>query len=303
MTSQVTTEGGQSPQPVNRRNFLKLAGAVTASTVVAASIAARELTRPEPATHLIAHRHDGDLPLDPDDRAWSRVARWPVAMLIQNMVLPHAPDLAVPEVEVKALHNGDRIAFRIEWADAEEDLVDAMARFRDAVAVQLPVDPATTPAVTMGLIDQPVHIMQWRAAWQVDVDQGHQGVRTAFPNMFKDSTPEDLMGEEAARVFYPAIYVGNPMAQRERATPVADLTAVGFGSLTTHEEQTADGHGEFDGGRWSIVITSPLAGGENKTALTPGMRTVAAFAVWNGSHGNRGSRKQWSNWTELEIEA
>lgn len=302
MTTEVPVEGGQ-PEPVNRRNFLKIAGAVAASTAVAATIAARELTRPAPATHLVAHRREGDLPLDPDDRAWSRLASWPVTMLIQNLVLPHAPDLVVPEIEVKALHNGERIGFRVEWVDAEADEVDAMARFRDAVAVQLPVDPTTTPAVTMGLAAQPVHIMQWRAAWQVDVDEGRQGVRTAFPNMYKDAAPEELMGEEKARVFYPAVYVGNPMAQRERATPVADLTAVGFGSLTTHEEQTADGRGVFKDGHWSVVITSPLAGGVNKTALTLGLRTVAAFAVWNGSHDNRGSRKQWSNWTELEIEA
>lgn len=303
MTTEADTKSGQSPQPVNRRAFLTLGAAAAAGTAVAATVVAIELKRPGPATHLVAHRHGGDLPLDPGDRAWSRLSSWPVAMMIQNMALPHAPDLAVPEVGVKALHNGDRIAFHIEWGDAEEDVVDAMARFRDAVAVQLPVDPVTTPAVTMGQMDQPVHIMQWRAAWQVDVDQGRQGVRDTFPNMFKDATPEELMGQDAARVFYPAVYVDNPMARRDRTAPVADLVAVGFGSLTTQDEQTADGRGIFVNGRWSVVITSPLAGGESKTALSPGLRTVAAFAVWNGSHNNRGSRKQWSNWTELEIEA
>lgn len=304
MTTQADPNQGQAPQPqVNRRGFLKLAGAVTASTAVVGAIAARELTRPEPATHLVAHSHSGELPLDPDDRAWRRLGAWHVPMLIQNMVMPFASDLAVSEVRVRALHNGEQIAFRVEWDDDEEDLVDAMARFRDAVAVQLPVDAATTPSVTMGAVDQPVHIMQWRAAWQVDIDQGRRGVKDAFPHMFHDAPPEALHGEEAARVFYPALYVGNPMVARDRTSPVDDLIAMGFGSLTSHEAQTARGRGVFAERGWAVTLITPLAGGDGKTSLTPGITTSVAFAVWNGSKANRGSRKQWSNWTPLEIKA
>jgi hypothetical protein len=283
-------QGGADQEKVNRRNFLKVAGAVTVSGVVA-------------ATHLVAHRHDGPLPMDPADRAWARLSAWTVPLQIQNLVPQHAPGLAVSEVRVKALHNGEQVGFWIEWDDNEEDAMDAMARFRDAVAVQLPIDPTTTPSVTMGAVNQPVHIMQWRASWQLDVDEGRRGPKDAFPNMFHDAPPEALMGEEAARVFYPALYVGNPMARRDRTSPVEDLTAVGFGSLTTHETQTATGRGAFDGRGWRVVLQTPLSAGAEKTALTPGITTVIAFAVWNGSHGNRGSRKQWSNWTDLEIEA
>jgi hypothetical protein len=302
----MTTEagaGGQGPRPVDRRAFLKAAGFVAAGGAVAAGIAVRELTRPGPISHLVAHRHDGEIPLDPTDRAWSRLETWSVPLLIQNMVPPFAPDLAVPEVRVRALHNREQIAFLVTWDDQEEDLVDAMSRFRDAVAIQLPVDPAIVPAVTMGAATQPVHIMQWRAAWQVDVDRGRQGVKDAFPNMYHDAPPEALMGEAAARQFYPAMVAGNPMARRDRTSPVEDLTAVGFGSLTTHETQTATGRGAFDGRGWRVILQTPLSAGAEKAALTPGITTVIAFAVWNGSHGNRGSRKQWSNWTDLEIEA
>ena len=289
--------------PVNRRGFLKVAGAVAATTAVAAGIAVRELTQPSPPKLLVAHRVDHELPLDPDDRAWRRLASWPVTMLAQNMVAPFAADLAVPELRAVALHNGTQIGFRVEWDDEQADQVDAMARFRDAVAVQLPVDPASVPAVTMGAVDQPVHIMQWRAAWQADVDLGRQGVQQTYPNLFHDAPPEALHGEEAARVFYPALYVGNPMARRDRTSPVDDLVAIGFGSLTTHEQQTAQGRGVFENGRWRVTLITPLDAGDGKTKLTPGITTSVAFAVWNGSHGNRGSRKQWANWSELQIEA
>lgn len=287
---------------VGRRGFLKLAGAVAASTAAAGGIAAYTLNRPKPATHLVAVRHEGDIPMDHTDRAWTRLPRWTVPLMVQNMVPPHAPALAVAEVRVSALRNSEHIAFLVEWDDDEEDAIDAMARFRDAVAVQLPVDPATQPGVTMGAAGQPVHIMQWRAAWQRDVDFGRQGVKDAFPNTFHDAPPEALMGEEAARQFYPALAVGNPMAQRDRTSPVEDLTAVGFGSLTSHESQTAAGRGIHDRNGWHVIISTPLAAGPDKTALAAGITTSVAFAVWDGASGNRGSRKQWSNWTELEIE-
>lgn len=291
-----------APQAVSRRSFLtKAAGAAAVGTTLAVGIGLRELTRPEPPTHLVAHRA-GTIPLDPEDRAWTRLAKWPVPMLLQNLATPFAPELVVPEISVRALHNGDQIAFHIEWEDAGEDAIDAMARFRDAVAVQLPVDPAANAAVTMGATNQPVHIMQWRAAWQADVDLGRRGVKDAFPNMYHDAPPEALMGEEAARQFYPAVVVGNPMARRDRTSPVDDLIAVGFGSLTTHEEQTANGRGVFTGKGWRVVIITPLQPGADKTRLSPGITTSIAFAVWNGGAGNRGARKQWANWSPLEIE-
>lgn len=291
-----------APQAVSRRSFLaKAAGAAAVGTTLAVGIGLRELTRPEPPTHLVAHR-TGTIPLDPEDRTWTRLAKWPVPMLLQNLATPFAPELVVPEISVRALHNGEQIAFHIEWEDAGEDAIDAMARFRDAVAVQLPVDPAASAAVTMGATNQPVHIMQWRAAWQADVDLGRRGVKDAFPNMYHDAPPEALMGEEAARQFYPAVVAGNPMARRDRTSPVDDLIAVGFGSLTTHEAQTANGRGVFTGKGWRVVITTPLQPGADKTQLSPGITTSIAFAVWNGGSGNRGARKQWANWSPLEIE-
>src|SRR5690606_14269954 len=101
--------------------------------------------------------------------------------------------------------------------------------------------------------------------------------------------------------FYPALVANNPMARRGRTSPVEDLSAMGFGSLTSQAEQTASGRGVFERG-WHVILSTPLAGGEHKTALRPGLTTSIAFAIWDGGAGNRGSRKQWSNWTELELE-
>ena len=39
----------------------------------------------------------------------------------------------------------------------------------------------------------------------------------------------------------------------------------------------------------------------NAPPLTPGTRTVAAFAVWEGGHGEVGARKAWASWVPLWI--
>jgi len=302
-TYQEQEHRAQEAETVSRRGFVKAAAAVAASTTLAASIGILELRRSEPANGLVARYQKGDLPLDPSDRAWARVRAWTVPLAVQNLTTPFATELAVPQIAVRVLHNRESIGFHIEWDDGDEDNIDAMARFRDAVAVQFPVDPSAPVAITMGAATQPVHIMQWRAAWQVDVDLGRRGVHDAFPNMYHDAPPEALLGEEAARQFYPALVAGNPMARRDRTSPVEDLIAEGFGSLTAHAEQTANGRGEFTGKGWRVVIVTPLQPGADKTSLSPGLTTNVAFAVWNGSRGNRGARKQWADWTPLEIEA
>lgn len=303
--TQEPAPGDQQARTMDRRRFLTAAGVIAAGTVVAGGIAVRELTRDDPegrAERLVARRRDR-LPGDADDRDWRSGDPWPAPMQQQNLVPPFGPEVVIPELRVRAFHDGTELAFFIEWADDAVDELDVMARFRDAVAVQIPTVPGSTPAVTMGQVGQPVHIMQWRASWQADVDRGRRTVQDAFPNMYHDAAPEDLMSPQDATVFYPARAVGNPVAQAQRASPVEDLVAVGFGSLTSHEEQTVRGDAVFDERGWHVVIRTPLSGGADKAQLTPGQATPVAFAAWNGSAANRGARKQWANWTTMEIEA
>jgi hypothetical protein len=56
-------------------------------------------------------------------------------------------------------------------------------------------------------------------------------------------------------------------------------------------------------GRWSVALGLPLVRGVSGAALEPGSVWPVSFAVWLGERKNRGSRKQYADWVELELEA
>ncbi len=69
----------------------------------------------------------------------------------------------VERVDVSALHNGEVLAFRLEWSDGSEnrEVTDTNV-FPDAAAVLFPVK-AGAPLMTMGAPGLPVNAWYWRA--------------------------------------------------------------------------------------------------------------------------------------------
>lgn len=291
----MSTEQGTE---VSRRGFIFLtAGAVAGAAAV--SIAA--LNEEQTTDELVAHWVEGELPMDPEDGRWGDHPSVEVKLAPQQMAEPMLAEASVDTILVRALQNGQRIAFQIRWKDLDSDDLEAMARFKDAVAVELPTTQ-TIPASSMGQPDGPVHILLWRASWQRDVDEGRQHVEDAFPNMYAGPRPEDLMTEEEAKVYYPGVYSGNLLSAKARTSPVEEVGAIGFGTLTTMDAQKGEGKGVRDGDGWSVVVSTEMKGEEGRAQLAGGQRTKVAFAVWNGGDGNRGARKQWADWVNLSIE-
>lgn len=291
----------------DRRQFLKRAGTAAAAGAIGAGVIGYAATNKRgPAKELVSGYRAGDIPLDPASSTWTRRSAFTVTMLQQNMATPHATAIAVPSLKVRSLHNGTQIAFHVEWADTSKDELVGLARFNDAVAVQLAADVTqeAATAITMGVAQHPVHILQWKAAWQADIESGQKTSKDIFPNIYNDVRPEELMTVDQAKVFYPGWATGNPLSQRDKKSPVEELVAVGFGTLTTHQEQEATGKGVHDGKRWRVVIALPMKGkGTNKAQVTAGEARQVAFAVWNGGEGQRGSRKQYALWVPMQVEA
>lgn len=70
---------------------------------------------------------------------------------------------AVGSVLVNALHNGELLAFRLEWEDASENAaLDDNDSFPDAAAIALPAHP-DAPLLLMGAPGKPVNAWYWRA--------------------------------------------------------------------------------------------------------------------------------------------
>lgn len=81
-----------------------------------------------------------------------------------------------------------------------------------------------------------------------------------------------------------------------RAVPVQDLVAEGPGTLRPAEKTVSTGSGKHAQEGWTVILIRPLPNG-----VQPGGRTQVAFAVWEGSRQEVGSRKMRTGWIPLSL--
>lgn len=256
------------------------------------------------STEVVAVRRAA-LPSKPDDAAWRDAPVYTAALLLQDVVEPRLIDPSTDKVDVRAITDGTRIAFRLDWADPTKDDLPGLGRFSDGCAVQLPVTIGPdVPAPQMGEAQRPVEITYWRAFWQSSVDGREDSIKALYPNATVDHYPFEAAslepGSEAQREmaqrYAPARALGNPMAgPRER--PVQDLIAEGPGTIRPAAQTQSDGRGVHSDQGWTVMLSRPLPKG-----IEPGNRTQVAFAVWQGAHQESGARKMRSIWIPLLIE-
>lgn len=238
---------------------------------------------------------------DPFDAAWDKSPEVEVALLPQIVTTPNLDTPGVSKLAVRILHDGTRVAFRLVWADATANGDVDTDKSSDGVAVELPANaPARDlPNVMMGDPQNPVSVSLWRYAYQEIADGHGHGVARLYPNASFDYYPSSgskrpEVKEELDRITQPGRNANNPVTTQ--LTPVADLTARGFGSLSAVATPVTGGRGVHRDGKWHVVITRPLADAAGGLRLRAGEPTAAAFAVWEGSQNQRGARKTWSNW-------
>jgi hypothetical protein len=240
--------------------------------------------------------------VDPDSLVWARAQAVTVAMLPQVVALPQKPDPAVKELAVRVVHNGGWIAFLIEWQDPTKSDRIVLDTFGDQVAVQLPIARGAPPSPMMGNPGGRVNIMQWRAAFQRDLEEGPPTVRGLYPYAWVDVYPDEILGIADARPYAGALGLENPIS-RGLVSPVLDQMAEGWGSMTAKPDQRALGRGVWRDGVWRVVITRPMVSDDpNAPVLLPGEQTAMAFAVWEGGKGEVGARKAWSAWIPLLLQ-
>jgi hypothetical protein len=276
------------------------------AAVVALANAVGDKDTPVAGAPIVARFVDGDLPAtDPRSGTWNDAETALVPLVAQQIAQPFLEEARVHALDVKALHNGVEVALLLQWSDDAVDDLDGIRRYHDAVAVQLPTVSATAPpALTMGAPGSPVHILQWRATWQRDIDSGGKtGVDQIYPEVVHDVMPDDVLPPETAQLYWVGREAGNPLSQNVRSTPVEEVVAEGFGSVTHLPNQSARGHGVHEGGRWHVVVAVPSARAGVGEALAPGTSWPVSFAVWLGSEENRGARKQIANWQSLVLES
>jgi len=244
------------------------------------------------------------LPSTVEDRTWERVPLHPAKLLLQDMVEPRLMQGSTSFVRVQAVTDGQKIAFRLTWNDSTLDDVPGPGRFADAVALQMPASTtADVPAPQMGETGRAVEITYWSAIFQAVVNGRKDDIQAIYPRSAVDHYPFEAPSlkpgsaaqQEMAKRYAPARSLGNQMAG-PRTVPVQDLLAEGPGTIRPAEKTLSSGSGKYSRDGWSVLLVRPLPNGAQ-----PGGRTQVAFAVWEGSHQEVGSRKMRTAWVPLSL--
>ena len=215
-------------------------------------------------------------------------------------------------MNVKAIADDHWLAVRIQWVDATMDDEVEVDNFTDGVALEIPLGDPKTANPMMGMKDNPMYIVNWKAVWQSDVEHGHADVQDYHPGFYTDAYPfatgeypypvQQSFETSDARRYLVATSAGNPMSVLQRRWPVEELLAEGFGTLASHKMQDAQGWGAYADGKWTVVLLVPRSGHDpSNPNLAPGLTTALGFAVWDGDKRNVGGRKHWSMLNELVL--
>jgi hypothetical protein len=277
---------------------------IVVAILMLAAVAACRSAAPTVAPDVVAISR-ASVPGDPGDAAWDDAPVHVAPLLLQDLVEPRLMTPSTPDVQVRAITDGTRLAFRLDWTDATVNDRPTAGHFVDACAVQLPVQSGPDlPAPQMGEMTRPVEITVWRASWQAMVDGRGDHIQDLFPGAPPMHYPFDAASlepgsaaqREMASRYAPARALGNMMAG-PKDRPVQDLLAEGPGTLTPAASSDSQGRGRHGQTGWSVVIVRRLPAG-----LRPGSAGNVALAVWDGERDEAGSRKMRTGWIRLTVQ-
>jgi DMSO reductase family type II enzyme heme b subunit len=93
-------------------------------------------------------------------------------------------------------------------------------------------------------------------------------------------------------VYNPGRATGNILSDATmRKSPVEDLNAEGFSTLTTQATQNVDGKGNWNNNRWAVVFKRALSTNDANDTQFSGGKTPMAIAIWNGANKERNGQK------------
>lgn len=244
---------------------------------------------------------------------WKKAKTKVIPLVAQPMIAPRPKITMTESIQVQSAHNEEWIAFLLQWHDTEKSEGGKPGTFSDAVAIQFPIkEKEIPPPIFMGMRDDPVHILHWRAQYQKDKEEGFQTMQDLYPNMSIDMYPLEFadeyvhdkvllqISETQREIFIPGKAAGNPQSFR-KINGIDEIFAEGFGSSSVIENSRALAKGEWSAEQWTVMIVRPLSL-EGGSMLASGKKGNTAFAVWQGGKGEVGSRKSVTmSWTPLVI--
>lgn len=219
-------------------------------------------------------------------RVWEKLREFTIKLEPQVTAIPWA-SASTPEVRVKAFHNGRELYLLMRWSDSTPEQEHREQQFSDACAVMFSLADTPEPqSIMMGFL-QPVNIWHWKAVRDAEFWRGQTREVEAYSDYYYPYQQQEV----------------DPITVERPASAVEELIARGVTSLEPRDHQRASGRGSWDNGEWKVVLTRPLYGvGDEDVNIAPGKNRWSAFAVWDGSRQERGSKKSISTWTILEFQ-
>lgn len=218
------------------------------------------------------------------------------------------------EVTVRALHDGQELAILMEWRDDTHDHTAIRPQdFRDAAAIQFSLKP-DPPFFGMGERGQSVNIWMWKSERQADL-AAFQDLEAIYPNIGIDSYPNLLKSPleqpmrnaltmESDPTYVTGWGAGNIVSDPTRRNAAEDLQAQGQGTLRAHPrfDQEVEAGGFYQTNSYHVVFRRTFKPkGKDGVVLKPGLTVPVAFAVWDGSNGDRDGKKSVTIWQELKL--
>ena len=100
--------------------------------------------------------------------------------------------------------------------------------------------------------------------------------------------------------YNPGRYTGNILSDMSlRKSPVEDLNAEGFSTLTTQAHQDVDGAGNWNNNRWVVVFKRSLSTSDSNDTQFSGNKAPMGIAIWNGGNKERNGQKAVVQWQTL----
>jgi complex iron-sulfur molybdoenzyme family reductase subunit gamma len=143
---------------------------VVACLVVATTALGPAMVSARPANQIpVEDVSSEEDPQAPESEAWDTVPAVTVPLASAPSGVPNASDTSVDRMNVQTARTDDRFYLRLSWPDATADRnVTGPRDFRDAVAVQLPVNTSARPPISMGSTRNTVNVWYWRAGGETE---------------------------------------------------------------------------------------------------------------------------------------
>jgi hypothetical protein len=241
-----------------------------------AHVAAAQSAAPE-AVRVVFVR-DGVFP-SPGDDAWAEIPETNCTLQPQLITTPVGGG-STAKVSVRATHDGEEVAFRLQWSDASADRGVGVNTFRDAAAIGFPVGrPDVRPSPFMGDSEHPVVIWQWAADFDADAE-GQSRFGERYPH------------SEGVWIFPQDLSVRSKVRAWRGADPVIEYVAKGFGTLTPRMEASVEGRSSYERSQWTVVLRRKLTtANPEDPAFVPGETTSLILAIWDGAKEEVNGRK------------